>query len=105
MARKKPKALSSRPKGSGLFVTVVGVTFMAAAFWGRVNGFNFYSYYSDEILTYWLFFVGAVAVYWGIFRLAVGTGGKEWFVVGQKTLAFVIGLVAATFALVALLIG
>ena len=90
----------SRPRGSGLFAAAFGVLFLAAFIVSFFPGLHFDKIPPVDILRVWLVFIAAVLIGWGVNRV-VKTDDKG-LNVGQDTIAFVIGIVAATLALLEL---
>jgi hypothetical protein len=92
--------MSDKPKGSGYFSAAFGVLFFVA-FLGSFF-ISMKDIPPDWILRAWLVFVAAILIGWGFNRIKRGRPDRT---VGQNTINFVIGLVAATMALLSLLTG
>ncbi len=99
-SRRSKRSMSDRPKGSGYFSAAFGVLFFAAflaSFCVSIKAIP-----PVWILRTWLFFVAGILIGWGGNRVRTGRADNT---VGQSTINFVIGLVAATMALLSLLSG
>ncbi|MER9069210.1 MULTISPECIES: hypothetical protein [unclassified Mesorhizobium] len=87
-----------KPIGSGVFAAVCGILFFLAfvgSFWVNVEQLT-----PDRLIRAWFLFVAAVLVWWGTNRM---WGGRRDLTVGQETINLVVGIVAATIALLSLL--
>ena len=89
----------SRPRGSGLFATTIGILFLVAL-GGSFFGFELNKIPPVDILRVWFAFIAVVLIGWGLNRV-LKTDDKS-LTVGQDTINFVIGIVAATLALLEL---
>ena len=74
-----------------------GVLFFIALYSSFV--FDLRSLSPYVIFQAWLSFAGAILVVWGVVRVL--TGAKGWRI-GQPTINFVVGIIGATIALLAL---
>jgi hypothetical protein len=92
MSDEKPK-----PIGSGFFSLAAGVAFLFLL----VGSFCFDLRKVDPyvIFQYWLFFAAAILVIWGCVRIAKVHREPLRWEVGQSTLNFVVGVIAATVAI------
>ncbi|MDJ0782574.1 MAG: hypothetical protein QNJ22_11415 [Desulfosarcinaceae bacterium] len=87
-----------KPKGSGKFAVFCAGLFLllfAGSFIVPVDKIP-----PEWAIRAWLFFAGAVLMYWGCNRI---TNGRDDPTVGQGTINLVIGIFAATVALLSLL--
>jgi len=86
-----------KPRGSGIFAIIFGVLFLLAL----VASFqiDFTKLPREVVVRAWLLFVTAVLICWGANRVRIGGPSLT---VGQATINFVVGLIGATFALIAL---
>jgi len=87
-----------KPKGSGCFALAAGVAFLSlfvASIWFNLSTVS--PYVAFQV---WLIFAGAVMLGWGGHRVRTGERG-DWRV-GQPTINFVVGVLAATIGLFAL---
>lgn len=89
----------SKPRGSGYFSLTAGLGFLAAF----IASFLIDRVSLDPYVAFqgWLIFAAAILIGWGIRR--IWTGDERW-TVGQATLNFVVGVIAATVALLALVV-
>lgn len=88
----------AKPKGSGYFAAVCGLIFLCAfvgSFFVDVQQLT-----PERILRTWFAFVAAILIWWGARR--VQTGSQDC-TVGQDTINFVVSIVGATVAILALL--
>jgi high-affinity Fe2+/Pb2+ permease len=92
-------------KGSGILALICGGVASWVAFGFYKGRFTLESLSPQVVMSYWLFFIAVMLVYWGLQRLITGRGGKGWFLIGQTTILFVVSLAATTFALFTLLIS
>jgi hypothetical protein len=89
-----------KPKSSGVFAAVCGgLFFLAFVFSFFVDIRQVIAEHPDWTIKAWLLFVSAVLCGWGVHRARTGDKGGP---VGQITLNFVVAIVGATFALLAL---
>jgi hypothetical protein len=91
--------------GSGLFAAFVGVVFLAALIVSFSTGLHFDQIPPLEIVRAWFCFVAAVLIFWGVNRVLKANkkaDDRKNLTVGQETINLVIGIVAATFALLEL---
>ena len=89
-----------KPKGSGYFAVICGSLFLLAfigSFWRTIANIS-----PEWIMRMWLMFVAAILLWWGINRIQKGRPDRT---VGQHTIDLIIGIVAATFALLSFLKG
>jgi hypothetical protein len=87
-----------KPKGSGYFAALCGGIFFAAflgSFWVTLDQLS-----PEWIMRAWFLFVGGILTWWGARRIQTGRPDPT---VGQDTINLVIGLVAASVALLGLL--
>jgi|ERR1700677_2539305 len=85
-----------KPVGSGWFCIICGLGSFMGFFFVHVSQFS-----PDRILQVWFIFVAVVLLWWGFVRV---TNKKfENLQIGQETINSVIGIMAATFALLTLL--
>jgi hypothetical protein len=89
MPDEKPK-----PKGSGIFAVVFGLLALLASFQHGLTKIP-----PDLLVKAWLLFVAAILIGWGANRIRVGSKNLT---VGQDTINFVVAIMGATFALLAL---
>ena len=88
-----------KPIGSGVFAAICGGVLLIAAicsFFVSVDRIP-----PEYIIRAWLFFVAGVLIVWGMIRIS--TANKKDWRIGQETINFVIGVLGATFVLLALL--
>jgi high-affinity Fe2+/Pb2+ permease len=89
----------SKPVGSGYFAAVGGVVLLAVFIFSYFVSID--KLPPEWILRTWLLFVAVILITWGVRRVA--KGNKQDFTIGQETINFVIGVLGATFVLMALL--
>lgn len=90
----------ARPKGSGVFAIAFGILFaivFATSFITDLRRIDRY-----VVFQAWLFIATVILVSWGANRVRSGDPGKT---VGQDTINFVMGIIGATLALLALVTG
>lgn len=87
-----------RPKGSGWFSAGVGVIFLALF----ISSFKWDLSRIPPYLLFkaWLFIASALLVTWGVRRIQ--TGENNW-TIGQNTINFVVAIIGATIAILAIL--
>ena len=88
-----------KPIGSGYFALICGLLFfvaLVASFF--VDRTTVDPYVAFQV---WLVFAALILCIWGAVR--VRTGNSKDYRIGQETLNFVVGVVAATFAILALI--
>ena len=88
----------SKTKGSGWFSLCVGVAFIITLAISAAHDLRTVDVY--RAFQAWLFFAAAILVVWGAIRVKRGEDGWE---IGQPTLNFVVGIIGATVALLALI--
>ena len=96
-AQRETEMSEDKPKGSGYFSLAVGVLFiiiLVASFLVDVRAIP-----AEWLLRCWLLFASGILLVWGSRRIK--NGRNDW-TVGQSTLNFVVGIVAATAAIFAL---
>jgi hypothetical protein len=84
----------AKPKGSGYFAAVAGALFLALLLLVDVTKIS-----REYVLRTWFFFAGAVLLGWGTNR---AINGEDDWRVGQDTINFVVAIVGATAAILAL---
>ena len=84
----------AKPKGSGYFAAVVGAVFLGVLVFVDVTKIT-----REWVLRGWFLFAATVLIGWGVNRAA--TGANDW-TVGQDTINFVVAIVGATAAILAL---
>lgn len=92
----------TKPVGSGLFSLAVGIAFLfllVGSFCSNLRKIDPY-----EIFQYWLFFASTILIIWGSVRIAKVHKEPPRWEVGQSTLNFVVGIIAATAAIFALVV-
>ncbi len=87
-----------KPQGSGYFALSAGLLFLGAFITSIAFDLRTISLYGA--FQAWLLFAAAILVIWGAAR--VRTGAKQDFRIGQNTINFVVAIVGATIALLAL---
>ena len=89
--------MTDKPIGSGIFAAVVGLAFFCSVLiWPEVLSID-----PKTALKMWMYFSGLMLIIWGIVRI-VTANSKTDFRIGQSTINMVIGVIAATFAIMAL---
>lgn len=90
----------SKPKGSGWFSVASGAIFVAVF----VSLFKWdLSTISPYILfKVWLLIAASILIAWGVRRIR--TGRNDW-TIGQSTINFVMAIVGATFAILAIVLA
>jgi hypothetical protein len=108
MSDEIPKPKEAKPIGSGIFSASFGVGFfvlLITSCWFDLRRVDPY-----KIFQLWLFFAATILTVWGFVRIAkvLGTGsaatGHSRLEIGQPTLNFVVGVIAATVAIFALVV-
>jgi hypothetical protein len=89
----------SRPKGSGWFAAIFGAVFLTAFICSFIWDLSKIS--PQVLFKIWLLFAASVLLGWGINRIRKGSDGSA---IGQSTINFVIAIIGATFAILAILI-
>jgi hypothetical protein len=89
----------SRPKGSGWFAAIFGAVFLIAFVCSFIWDLSKISPYM--LFKIWLLFAGSVLLSWGINRIKKGSNDNT---IGQSTINFVIAIIGATFAILAILL-
>lgn len=102
MSEKEPK-----PIGSGCFSFAAGVAFLLLFIGSYVLDLRKVDRY--EMFQYWLLFAAIILIIWGSVRVAkvqkvIPDKWEKWEV-GQSTLTFVVGVIAATVAIFAFVLG
>lgn len=91
-----------KPIGSGVFSLAGGVAFLfllAGSLWFDLRKIDPY-----VVFQYWLLFAAAILIVWGCVRIAkVRKKQPRNWEIGQSTLNFVVGVIAATAAFFAFL--
>jgi hypothetical protein len=85
--------MPNKPRGSGIFAIIFGVLFFIALFCTP----QILKISPVFILKTWFGFVGAILLWWGVYR--VWTTTSDSFAVGQDTINWVVAIFAATLAL------
>ena len=89
-----------KPKGSGWFAIASGGLFLAAFLSSFVWDLTQVSPYA--VFKAWLIVASLILLGWGINR--VKNGRDEW-TVGQPTINFVVGIIGATIAILAIVVS
>lgn len=103
----KPK--EPKPFGSGVFALICGIIFVLVGLIIVLCGYDVSKLDPSTILNIWLFSGGVILIGWGVQRIRKWRTPKtrkltkNWDV-GQNTINFTMGFVAATIAILALLI-
>jgi hypothetical protein len=91
--------MSDKPAGSGYFAVFCGLLFIVALV--VLRRISIESFDPEVILQVWLAFMALLLISWGLNR-AMTTANRRW-IVGQDTINWLVGILAATFVLMALL--
>jgi Kef-type K+ transport system membrane component KefB len=97
MSDGKPK-----PIGSGFFSLAAGVIFLLLFIGSYLYDLRKIDPY--KLFQYWLLFASAILTIWGIRRVAKVWKEEYRWEVGQPTLNFVVGVIAATVAIFTLIV-
>jgi hypothetical protein len=94
---------TDKPTGSGWFSLIVGSAFilLVLVFWLRGNGVG--SINPNYLLAAWMIFSGVLMSGWGITRILSTSAKHDWWRIGQNTINFCVAIIAATFAILAIL--
>ena len=98
---KEKKKLRRRPLGSGVFALGFGVLFVLIGILIWICDYKVEDIDPSTLLNIWLFAGGTILIGWGINRIVHNDG--RW-IVGQDTINFVLGFLAAAIAILSLLI-
>jgi O-antigen/teichoic acid export membrane protein len=96
----RSQELSDKPLGSGIFSLIVGLAFVAFfIFFPDVKKID-----PDIAFKMWVGFAAILMTGWGIARIWK-TSDRRFFRVGQPTINMMVGIAAATFAILAIVAG
>jgi hypothetical protein len=87
------------PKGSGLFAVCFGIISWIIAIWFCASNANICDLSDNHLLVLWLVASGFLGVYWGVGRIL---SFKNWRLVGQDTMTFILAMLGITFAIIAI---
>ena len=87
-----------KPVGSGYFAAVCGCLFFVALVVSIVVDLAALNPY--VLFQAWLIFAGSLLLVWGVVRVQTGRKGDRR--VGQPTINFVVAIIGATFAILAI---
>jgi hypothetical protein len=91
--------MSNKPLGSGIFSLIIGVAFVALLiFFPDVKKID-----RDIAFKMWVAFAALLMAVWGIVRIY--TTSDRSLRIGQPIINMVVGIVAATFAILAVVAG
>ncbi|MFY0602195.1 MAG: hypothetical protein JXR03_21140 [Cyclobacteriaceae bacterium] len=99
---KERKTLKRRPLGSGVFALVAGILFVGSGIVIYFTGFDVSKIEPSTVLNTYLFAGGLIMIGWGFNRIRYNDG--RW-IVGQSTINFVLGFLAAAIAILSILIN
>jgi uncharacterized membrane protein YidH (DUF202 family) len=91
---------NNRPIGSGILVLIFGVVFFLSGSFYLITE-KPVTIEKDLLLKIFLIVIGLLLIIWAIERLKNNTG--EWFKVGRNTIEFLIAVVSAIVAIMALI--
>lgn len=94
---------TNKPAGSGWFSLSIGITFILMALTVWCTGKSPQELVKPErVLVIWMIVAGLIMATWGIVR-SLSTTAKKDYRIGQETINMCVGIIAATFAIWAII--